>query len=233
LTPAEAEAERILAEYQRRERVIGREFYALTNPTNLFMRQGQQRALLHGLQRAGALPLGDKRILEVGCGRGQWIGMFEDFGARREQLAGADLDAARIEEARLRFQGADLRVGDASKLSWPDATFDVILQSMMFTSILDGNVRAAVAAEMQRLLARAGVIIWYDFRYNNPSNANVRGISAREIQELFSGCVVDLESVTLAPPLARRIVPRSWLVAVGLERLRVLNTHYLGVIRSA
>jgi hypothetical protein len=38
--------------------------------------------------------------------------------------------------------------------------------------------------------------------------------------------------VTLAPPIARRLVPVSWLAAAALERLVVFNTHYLGVIRK-
>lgn len=229
--PSEIEAARIRAEFERREREGSRERYSLTNPSNLFIRQGQQRALLHGLARAEALPLGSKRILEIGCGRGQWFGVFEDFGAARKQLAGIDLDAARVAEAKERFPEGDIRTGDATRLPWPDASFDIVFQSTVFTSILDNGVRRECAREMLRVLAAGGTILWYDFRYNNPSNPNVRGISRREIEALFPGCTVDLEPVTLAPPLARRIVSRSWLLAAGLERLRLLNTHLLGVIR--
>lgn len=231
MTANETEAARIRAEYERREREIGRGFYALTKPSNLFIRHGQERALLRGLERAGALPLAEKRILEVGCGRGQWLGVFEDFGATRGKLAGIDLDAGRVAEAKERYPGADLRSGDATKLPWPDASFDLVFQSTVFTSILDAGVRAAIASEMLRVLAPGGAVLWYDFRYDNPGNAAVRGIGAREIEQLFAGCRVQLESATLAPPIARRLVPLSWLAAAGLERLRVLNTHLFGVIR--
>jgi SAM-dependent methyltransferase len=231
MTPAEAEAKRIRAEYERREREIGRDFYALTSPPNLFTRHGQERALLRGLARADALPLGDKRILEVGCGRGQWFSVLEDFGARRERLAGIDLDPGRIGEAQQRYAGADLRVGDATQLPWENCTFDVVFQSTVFSSILDPSVRRAVADQMMRVVRPTGVIVWYDLRYDNPRNRHVRGISAHEIRLLFGRFTVDLESVTLATPLARTLVARSWLAAAIIERLGVANTHYLGVAR--
>ncbi len=227
----DAEAKRILAENQRREREIGSSFYELTRPANLFARHGQQRALLAALGRAGALPLGDRRILEIGCGRGQWVGVFEDFGAERARIAGVDVDAQRIELAAARFPGADLRVGDATDLPWPDGSFDLVFQSTVFTSILDDSVRARVAREMLRVLAPGGAVLWYDFRYDNPANKAVRGIGPAEINRLFADCTVELEPVTLAPPISRRLVPISWLVATALEKLRVLNTHLIGVIR--
>jgi hypothetical protein len=38
--------------------------------------------------------------------------------------------------------------------------------------------------------------------------------------------------VTLAPPIGRRSVPVSWIGSLLLEKLTVLNTHYLGLIRK-
>lgn len=231
MATSDEEAQRILAEYARREREIGRDFYALEKPANLFARQGQARALRDALERAAAFPLAERRILEVGCGRGNWLATLEDLGARRALLAGCDLDAGRLADTRVRFAGADLQVADAARLPWPDASFDLVLQATMFTSILDPEVRVVVAREMRRVLAPGGTIFWYDFRYDNPANRNVRGVRAREIRRLFPGCSVDLARVTLAPPLARRLAPRSWLLALGLEQLGLLNTHYLGTIK--
>jgi ubiquinone/menaquinone biosynthesis C-methylase UbiE len=231
MTPADREAQRILDEYARRERELAPDEYSLAKPANLFARQGQERALLEALRRAELLPLGERRILEVGCGRGRWLATFEQFGARRDRLAGIDLDEARLAESREKFAGADLRAGDATKLPWSDGSFDVVFQSLVFTSILDGDVRAAVAREMRRVLTPSGVILWYDFSYNNPANPNVRGVGRAEVSRLFPDCTIELRRVTLAPPLARRLVQMSWLAASVLERMRVLNTHYFGVLR--
>ena len=224
------EADRIREEYRRREREIPAGFYDLGRPANLFLRQGQERALLRSLKDERLIPLAG-RVLEVGCGSGNWLEMLERFGARREEMAGIDLDAERVARAAERFPGADLRAGDASRLPWEDGRFGLVFQGTVFSSILDPAMRREVAAEMLRVLAPGGAIVWYDFFVDNPSNPNVRGVRRKEIGELFPGCRVRLRRATLAPPLARAIVPASWTLAALLEALRVLDTHYLGVIR--
>jgi ubiquinone/menaquinone biosynthesis C-methylase UbiE len=225
------EADRILEEHRRREREIPAGFYDLDRPANLFLRQGQERALRDALERSGLLPLSGRRLLEVGCGSGNWLEILERFGARREGLAGIDLDPGRAAACAARFPGSDIRSGDASILPWESGRFDLVLQSTVFSSILDPEMRRAVAGEMLRVLAPGGAILWYDFFMDNPANPNVRGVRRREIETLFPGCRVELRRATLAPPLARRVVPASWTLASVLEALRVFDTHYLGLIR--
>jgi SAM-dependent methyltransferase len=177
------------------------------------------------------LPLAGRRILDVGCGAGQWLADFETWGARRELLAGVDLLADRVEAARARLPGADLRCGDASSLPWESERFDLVLQGTVFSSILERGMKVAVAAEMARVLAPGGAIAWYDFFVDNPRNRAVRGIGRRELASLFPGFELRLRRVTLAPPLARLIAPRSALAGLVLEELRVLDTHYLALLQ--
>jgi SAM-dependent methyltransferase len=227
-----AEADRIVDEYARRAAEIPADRYAPWAPAQLLLRQSRERAVLGVLRRAGMLPLGSRRILDVGCGIGQWLADFETWGADRSALAGIDLLPARIEAARTRLTpGADLRVGDASRLPWPACEFDLVVQSTVFSSILDPGMRAAVAAEMARVLAPSGAILWNDFFVDNPRNRAVRGVRRNEIARLFGGFDVELRRVTLAAPLARAIVPRSHLAATALESLGWFNTHYVGVLR--
>jgi SAM-dependent methyltransferase len=228
---SEQEARRVLEEYRRREREIPPDFYSLSRPANLFMWHGQKRALLWALRRAALLPLTTRRILEVGCGTGQWFSVFEDFGGVRRNLSGIDLNPDRVETCVRSFPGAEVQVGDASSLPWDNGSFDIVFQGTVFTSVLDPEVKQAISREMLRVLKPHGVILWYDFTYNNPWNPHVRGIGRSEIHRLFPGCKVELRSVTLAPPIARRLVPASWFLASLLRALRVLNTHYLGIIR--
>jgi len=94
-------------------------------------------------------------------------------------------------------------------------------------------LKRAVASEMLRVLKPGGVILWFDFRVNNPSNAQVRGVSAREIRLLFEGCEVQLAPVLLAPPLGRLIAGWSWPLAELLHCLPLLRTHYAGLIRKS
>jgi len=233
-----AEVERIRAEYQRRAREIPVDFYALGQPVNLFRYQQYSRALLQMLSSAGFMPLNDKKILDVGCGSGQLLVDLESWGARRENLAGIDLVESRVVCARARLGpsheaaglGADIRLGDASTLPWSSASFDIVSQSTTFTSIIADDMKKAVAAEMLRLLKPGGVVIWYDFLLDNPGNASVRAIRAREIRSLFPECTIKLKRITLAPPIARRLVPLSWILALLWEKMTFFNTHYLGII---
>lgn len=225
------ETERIRREYERRAAAIPSDFYSLCHPANLFSYQSRHRALADALRRAGLLPLSGRRILDVGCGDGQWLGMLLTLEAEEQHLAGIDLDEARLARCRDRYQRADLRLANAAGLPWPAGSFDLVLQSTVFSSVLDHSMRAAIAAEMLRVLRAGGAIVWYDFFLNNPRNPHVRGIRRREIRGLFPGCRLRLQRVTLAPPLARRLVPCSWTVAVVLETMRLFNSHYLGLIQ--
>ncbi|MHB1422901.1 MAG: class I SAM-dependent methyltransferase [Gemmataceae bacterium] len=238
------EIDRIRQEYQRRAREIAADLYLPTNLANLFLLQQRARAVLTAFRKEQFLPLHGKKILEIGCGSCGWLPALEDWGASRQDLAGIDLDAQRLDRARRRLSahwdeqgrllspGADLRCGDAAELPWEDNTFDLVLQSTVLTSILDPAMKQAAAFEMMRVVKPEGIILWYDFRYDNPCNPHVRGIGGRELRSLFPKTQIHLRRITLAPLLARRMVPWTWLGAMMLEHFRFLNTHYLGIIRK-
>jgi SAM-dependent methyltransferase len=239
--PLEDEADRIVLEYKRRRRDL-RGRYTITRPENIFIRQVRERVLIGLLARSGRLPLADARILDVGCGGGQLLVDFETWGAARGNLAGIDLIPERVERARARLTaerdergtvvapGAEIVAGDASVLPWPDGSFDLVCQSIVFSSILDEEMRARIAREMARVLAPGGAVVWYDFFVDNPRNPNVRGVRAGEVAALFPGFRMRRRRVTLLPPLSRRLVPRSRLAAELLHELRVLNTHLLALL---
>ena len=233
------EVERILAEFARRERTLPGDFYSLTRPVNLFTHQQSSRHFLRLLAAEALIPLAGKKILDVGCGEGGHLLEMEKWGARRADLAGIDLIESRVARARTRLgdqpgpdSSPDVRVGSASELPWPAGRFDIVHQNTVFTSIIDDRMKRAVAGEILRVLKPDGVLIWYDFLFNNPTNPHVKGIGAREIRSLFPDCVVRLSRVTLAPPLARRLVPVTWIGSLLLEKLHVFNTHYLAIVRK-
>jgi hypothetical protein len=102
---------------------------------------------------------------------------------------------------------------------------------MLFTSVLDGDLRRTIAREMVRVLRPGGLILWYDYHVNNPRNRDVRGVPRQEIKQLFADCDLELERLTLAAPLARWLASRSH-IGMGIARaIPWLTTHYLGVIR--
>ena len=233
----ESEAEkqeigRIEKEYARREKEIAPNYYSLEQPGNFYIYVQRLKEVLEMLKREKMWPLAGKKILEIGCGAGQWLADFEMLGAEPGNLHGVDLLPEKIERAKKRLPAAVLHAGEAAKLPWPAGKFDLILQSTVFTSILDPEYKVAAAKEMLRVLKPGGVILWYDFRFNNPWNPNVKGIEKKEIAALFPGCSVKTKKLTLAPPIARTLAPVSWILCLLLEKISLLRTHYLAVIRK-
>lgn len=208
--------------------------YAWSTPAYVFMMQGVERRLLTLLSNNGMGSLNGRRILEIGCGTGHWLREFVKWGAHPQDVVGMDLLAERVCEASvLCAKGTQLFCGSAAALPLSGASFDLVAQVTVFTSILEPDLKRRVASEMVRVLKPGGFILWYDFLFNNPKNRDVRGIRKREIEGLFAGCSVQLQRATLAPPLMRRLASRSWLACSILEAVPLLRTHYLGVIRKA
>lgn len=205
--------------------------YQWTSPAHLFGHQERERRTLGLLTRHGVLPFGEKAILEVGCGSGAWIHQFIRWGAKPELVTGVDLLADRIEGARKTLPASvRLECVNAAQLPFADGSFDIVLQATMFTSILDRDVRRKIAAEMLRVVKSAGLIVWYDFSVNNPKNPDVSGVPKQEIKKLFPDCRMDLQRMTLVPPVMRWLVHRSWLLTHAMSHISPLCTHYLGVI---
>lgn len=235
VVPVDAESgeiERIRAEYARRRQEIPADFYSWGRPTNLFFDTQLVRDCIAGLKEAGMFPLEGRAVADIGCGAGRWLMEFAQWEAT--SLHGIELDEARIQRARARLSAtADLRVGDARFLPWAPNSFDLVSQFTLFSSVLSASVKQQIAAEMLRVLKPSGIILWFDLRMNNPRNPNVRGIPGDEIRALFPNCAVRLRRVTLAPPIARKVVPISWIAAACLEKLPFLRTHYLALIQKS
>ncbi len=225
---ASAEEARIRAAYARRG---GAWRYDWGNPAYVFMMHDVERRVLAALRRSRLWPLGARRILDVGCGTGYWLQRLIAWGAQPQHAAGIDLLRDRVcKAARLCPRQIGLSCGSALALPFRSASFDLVTQFMVFTSILDADVRRCVAEEMVRVLTPEGVILWYDFCVPNPRNPDIRPVKAAEIRRLFPGCSVELDRVTLAPPVARLVAPLSWTLCLLLNLVPPLRTHYLGVI---
>lgn len=222
---------RLRREYENRKARLGSsEVYSHFNTANLYIIHSRERAVLALLRRHGLSSLGNCRILEVGSGHGGALLDYLSYGASPHNLHGADILMDRVVEAHSRLPHLPLVCADGRYLPYPAASFGLVSQSTVFSSILDPGVKRQLAAEMLRVLRPGGLIAWYDF-WLNPTNKQTRGIRPPEIRQLFPGCQFDFRRITLAPPLARMLAPRSWLLCHVLETLRLLNTHYLVAIK--
>lgn len=225
------ESARLEAAYRRRRAEDGAPA-RLRSPGDLFILQERERHLAATLRASYPQGLGTLDILDFGCGSGWDVLELLGLGARPERIAGVDLLGSRLTRARRMLPATALSRADGSRLPFRDASFDLILQYTVFSSILDPVLRRRVAEELGRVLRAGGSLLWYDLRANNPRNPDVRRIGRRELARLFPGWHMEARSLTLAPPLARRLAPISWLAAAAAGQLPFLRTHLFARLRK-
>lgn len=228
------ELDRIRAEYARRDRDPAvRDRYSPFRPDALFAAQTRERAVLRLLGQAGYEPLDRVSVLDVGCGEGGVLADLIRWGADPARLCGCDLLPGRVGAARRVLPAATrLAVADGGALPYPAASFDLVLQFTMLTSVLDDPLRQRIAAEMWRVLRPDGAILSYDFRFRRPDNPAVQAIQPRELCALFPQGACQTRRVTLAPPIARALARWSWLACELLAWVPWLRTHDLILIRK-
>jgi len=224
-----SEEERIRNAYARRANLAR---YSWFNRAHLLGMQDVERSMLAALGAHQSMPLAEAKVLEIGCGTGVWLRELIKWGARPQNMWGVDLIADRINEARsVCPEGMTLQCANAAELEFEDGTFDVVMQLMLFSSVLSMEMRQQIALEMRRVVRPSGLILWYDYHVDNPRNGDVRSVSRGEIRQLFPGCTTHLRRLTLAAPLGRLVAPRSTALYRALNSIPLLRTHYLGVIR--
>jgi SAM-dependent methyltransferase len=218
------ELDRIAERYARRGGNGDR--YSLLRPEVWQMWQERQRALLRLLAMRPGVPA-DWRATEVGCGAGGNLFDLLRIGLLPAHLTGIELLPERLAAARAALpEGVRLLAGDASTAEVPPASQDLVLQSTVFSSILDDALQQRVADAMWRWLKPGGAVVWYDFTVNNPRNPDVRGVPLSRVRALFPQGRFTARRVTLAPPLARAL-PAAYPL---LNLLPLLRTHRLVLI---
>lgn len=227
----DAEAERIGRIYEAyRNSVSHMARHAGGNLGNKAIVAERDRVVDHFLEGVGLASLRGRRVLDVGCGYGHELARMEAHGARHEDMAGVDLMQERIDRARLHFPRIDFRVGNGAALQFADETFDLVLCYTLFSSLLDDATAHRVASEVERVLKPGGAVAWFDMRYPNPANRNLRAMPVRAVCALFPGLAAHLGTVTLLPPLARRLGRLTPIAYPVLARVGTLRSHVAGVL---
>ncbi len=224
------ERSRILTEYERRNHKIRKDLYAPWQPAENLNIAERRRVAAKILHKLGKFPKRGDSCLEVGYGKLGWLADLLSWGLKESDLHGIELDGQRALLAQQAFPSADLVTGDATSLPWINNTFSLVVVSTVFSSILNDDIRKMVACEIERVMLEGGVLLWYDLAMNNPKNVSVRGVGVEELRALFPQFGAVTKSVTLAPPLARAVASRSYLLAQMFGAIPFLRTHLLGVL---
>ena len=203
--------------------------YAPLRPAVLFTVQERDWKLAGMLRRAGLNSLAGLDILDVGCGSGGELRRMTVLGAEPARLAGIDLTESRVEEARRALPQSRFEVGSAHRLPFADASFDIVSQFVVFSSIVDAGLRGEIAGEMARVLRPGGRIIWYEV-HRARSTPDFVPIALDEVRRLFPGFAVTARPITLRWKLNQRLIWRSRSAGLVLEGFPFLCDHYLALL---
>lgn len=134
---------------------------------------GRERELRERLAQLAGIAVGES-VLDVGCGTGSLAIEAKRRVGEKGIVRGVDASPEMIERARrkavkYRFDIA-FEIARAEALPFPDASFDVVLSTLMMHH-LPRAVRELFAAEIQRVLRPGGRVLVVDFE----KPANKRG----------------------------------------------------------
>jgi len=170
------------------------------------------------------------KFLEIGAGSGGNLFFFKKIGFLWENIHANELLPDRLDVLKKTFPQIQIHSGDACAIEKQfEKNFDLVFQSTVFTSILDLDFKKKLAEKMWSLLRDKGIILWYDFSFDNPNNPDVKGVTAKEITSLFPlARKITFYKTTLAPPIGRRIGKFYPLINL----LPFLRTHLIAVIEK-
>jgi ubiquinone/menaquinone biosynthesis C-methylase UbiE len=221
------EVHRIRRVFEKRKKMQVSEWIPHFNLYARYMLYERNGVLIDALRKLKVKTLGDMKILDVGCGGGTLLRYLYDFGAKPRDCFGIDVLEDTLQVAKELSPNVGFFVASAACLPFADETFDLVFQSLVFTSVLDPEIKRTIASEVLRVLKRGGRFVWYDFTYDNPQNPNVKGVGRREIRELLPGCKLHFWRLTLAPPIGRITAALSPFLFHLLSQVPFLCTHCL------
>lgn len=167
----------------------------------------------------------DGPVLDAGCGTGWWLARLAAAGVAPQRLTGVDLLPKRAAEAGRRVPRTHAHTADVRELPFDDGRFDLVLLLTVISSLCDvSDVRCALS-EAARVTAPGGCVVIWEPRVPTFNRAT-RLVRQRDVTATL-GPGVSSRSITLLPPLARRLGRATPRLYPALARLPPLRSHRL------
>lgn len=170
------------------------------------------------------------KFLEIGAGHGNNIYFFKNLGFLYENIFANELLEDRISVLKYNYPSIQVISGNALEISEFKNYFDIILISTVFSSILDNNFRISLANKSMELLNNEGILICYDFIYNNPANEDVKKVTRQDLRMFFNSArSIYFQKVTVFPYIGRKLGRFYNIFNLIFPFLR---THLISIIRK-
>ena len=159
--------------------------------------------------------LKNRRVLEVGCGRGETAALLaREFGA---SIIGVDLSEARISECREKYPELTFMTADAKALPFGDGSFDVLVSECSFSVFSDPQ---KALREAGRVLVPQGKLLLSDLWQRGGLPAGkwmVRSLYTRETWLDMAACAgfIQTEFLDVREALTQMYV--QMIFDLGLE----------------
>jgi ubiquinone/menaquinone biosynthesis C-methylase UbiE len=102
-------------------------------------------------------PLKGMSVLDVGCGTGTHLRLYQEAGCR---VFGIDLAPAMLSVAHRKLDG--LVLGDGARMPFPDESFDLVTAMLMFHE-MPLALRSPVLIDAGRVVKRSGRLLIIDY----------------------------------------------------------------------
>lgn len=136
---------------------------------------------------------GDEVVLDIGCGRGlatveaaRRIRTGRVIGIDRWRTVDLSGNAPKAARATLEAAGvgatASFGTGDATRLPFADATFDVVVSMTVFHNIKPASERKKAVEEALRVLRPGGTLLIFDILYTSAYAAAAKAAGAQNVR---------------------------------------------------
>lgn len=142
------EIDAVRERYERRKFTIEKDRY---NPLRASVWQSvheRQRVMLLLFAKLGFKSFHNTKLIEVGCGAGGNLLEFLRFGYQPDNLLGIELLEDSVSKANKVLPSGLVQLGDALSANIPCTSYDIVYQSVVFSSLLDDAFQQALANKM-------------------------------------------------------------------------------------
>jgi ubiquinone/menaquinone biosynthesis C-methylase UbiE len=96
-------------------------------------------------------------VLDIGCGTGSHLDLYQKAGCK---TVGIDLSPTMLNVARKKLDA--LTLGDASRIPFPDESFDLVTATLIFHE-MPAALRSPVIGEAKRVVKKSGRLFITDY----------------------------------------------------------------------